>query len=265
MHPQLPQETLEEIMSYLGDDKPTLLSCSLANSALVPASRRLLFADVTLFPHEIKAAIYLLAAACGTIAEAIRSLKISNKVSFSNMCYTRSVDTKRSRVKEPAPNVLPLRKRLCLLKRLSFESVCDSEIPSEFWKMANGIHAVQEVKVEQLLCNRSEQFFSLVSSFPSLEKFTVFKSYWYGADAVVLPLCSRNICHIPVLDIGSTAQKHVLQWILGQELAPTVDKMRLNLGIDLETALLASKLFEVVGPKLRELHLSLVNGVCGKD
>jgi len=175
MRPQLPQETLEEIISHLGDDEPALLSCSLANSALVPASRRLLFADVTLFPHEIKAAIHLLAAACGTIAEAIRSLKISDKVPFSNMCHARSVD-KRSQV-EPAPNVSPLRRRLCLLKRLSFESVCDSEIPSEFWKMASGLHGVQEVQVEQFLCNRSEQFFSLVSSLPSLAKFTVSKSH----------------------------------------------------------------------------------------
>ena len=89
MRPQLPQETLEEIISHLGDDEPALLSCSLANSALVPASRRLLFADVTLFPHEIKAAIHLLAAACGTIAEAIRSLKYPTR-SRSATCATRA-------------------------------------------------------------------------------------------------------------------------------------------------------------------------------
>jgi len=46
-----------------------------------------------------------------------------------------------------------------------------------------------------------------------------------------------------------------LKWILSQAVAPTVDTLRVNLGIDLETALLAKKLIEVMGPKLRELHL----------
>ncbi|KAK2465572.1 hypothetical protein APHAL10511_002464 [Amanita phalloides] len=259
---QLPQEMLEEVIGYLEGDKATLLSCSMANSALVPASRRLLFADVTLFPHEIKAAIHLLCAAYGTIAEAIRSLTISDKVVVSDLC-THLVAA--SRKEEPTPDVLPLRERLHLLKRLSFESVCDSAIPTEFWRMANGLHGVQEVQVEQLLCNSSAEFFSLMSSLPALEKFTVSKSHWFDVDMGLPSPCSRNIRHIPVLDIGPSAQKHVLRWLLNREVAPTIDTLRLNLAIDFETILLVKQLFKVVGPNLSQLHLSLVNGVCDPE
>ena len=256
MRQRLPQEMLEEVVGHLKDERATLLSCSLANSVLLPACRRLLFEEIRLFPYEIKAAICLLGASYGTIAGAIRSLTISDRTAFGKV-WARGVD------ELPMPDVLSLQERLQQLKRLTFEAVCDLHIPSEFWMMVNGLRRVQEVQVKQMSCFTSQQFFSHMSSLPALEKFTVFDSQWWGPDLGQLSR-STNVRHMPILDIDRSGQKHVLQWLLNREIAPTVDTFRLDIGVDLETALLAQRLLEIVGPAINEFHLSLINGVHGK-
>ncbi|KAF8632148.1 hypothetical protein AX17_004890 [Amanita inopinata Kibby_2008] len=257
MCPELPQETVEEIVSYLHDDRASLFACSLSNSALVPVTRRYLFAEVIISLHQIKSAVCMLGDKHGTVAEAVRGLTIADQPPPNKGSGCVDVDCSENTL----PDISSLRLRLQRLARLRFEHVCDSEIAPVFWELANGLCGVQEVQVDQMFCDSSERFFAFMSSLPALERFAVSRSHWSGLDSKLDFPRSQSFRHVSLLDIGPFAQNHVLQWLLTHQVALSVQVLRLNLAIDLETALLVKRLVDIVGCNLHELHISLMNGV----
>ncbi|PFH46481.1 hypothetical protein AMATHDRAFT_51014 [Amanita thiersii Skay4041] len=259
MSPTLPQETLEEIIDHLYDDWNTLLICSLASHAFIPSTRRLLFSRISLFPREIEAAVQMFGDTHGTIARAIRHLEITDRTPPDNRhCWP---DTKN--VEKTPINVPLLRTRLQSLQVMRLEYICDVHIPSLFWKVTRSLAGVREIQIDQMFCDNSHQFLGFLSSFLSLKSIAVTKCHWSGQPSALIPSCAPELSHVSVLEIGSSAQQYILQWLLSQKVSLSLHTLRLNLGIDVDTAFLVNSLLEIVSPTLKELYISLENGIRG--
>ncbi|PFH46482.1 hypothetical protein AMATHDRAFT_51015 [Amanita thiersii Skay4041] len=253
---KLPSETLDEIFHHLHHDRSSLLACSLTSRVLVLPARRLLFWHITLPLSKTDIMMRLLSDEHCTIATALRGLTLTDRTQSQ-------IPSKSESPKET--DISTVKVQLASLQVIRLEYIYEDCIPSVIWDLLEGLPGVREVQVDQVYWRNSPRLFSLLSSMPVFERFAITSCHWSGLNlSLPPPPCVRNRLLVPVLEIGPSAQKDILHWLAAHGRSLTLHVLSLNLAINVETARLVGSLLDMVAPTLRELQLSLGNGILGE-
>ncbi|KAF8156814.1 hypothetical protein B0H34DRAFT_859478 [Crassisporium funariophilum] len=273
--PQLPAETLEEIIDHLHDDRLSLLACSFASSKLIAACRYHLFSEVALkSPEDMDSLLQLLDVEWGTVAVFISRLIIKNGNANRSRCSTPSpspLSTKTYTIRDPTSLVA----KLSGVFTIRFVNLSFAGIPAHFWSLLNTMKSIRAVEASQMMFNA--HFFGFVCRLPMLETLSILQCPWDqapnspsieadGVSKLLLPRRDADLptVYFPILDAGMaydvqdfTDMSMVFKWMLTQCPVPLVRTLRVAL--DCGPCMLDSikRYLEIAGDMIQELHIVL--------
>jgi hypothetical protein len=285
----LPQETLEEIIDFLHDDRQSLLACSLASSRLVSISRNHLFSEVALKSDGLCAFLELLDAPWSSFAASILRIVVigERKKTLRELRCRERLALARGLVPSAIPTkYVPkdfsrLRNRLGGVESVRFITLSPSDVPEIFWRLLQEMKSVKSVEVERVAFRCPMKFLGYLSALPLLETLSISRptmsmdSSWEESLSLdQLKLSPRNPFRVPLLDLRRLAAEEnqklstsgamaVLGWLLDQRPTPSVCGVRMNVDYEPDMMPLLKRYLEANGSTIKNLWISLPGSLTG--
>ncbi|PPQ76360.1 hypothetical protein CVT26_010189 [Gymnopilus dilepis] len=296
MGPTLPQETLEEIIDFLYNDRKSLLACSLASPKFVPVSRYHLFSSTTITAAKICTLLNLLDAPWCSISNIISRLVVAG--SGPPIWQLNPQWVKRScgqaRVQYIPRNFGTLLQRLQSVVAVSLANISSIDVPETFWRLLSEMKNIKAMEAHRIAFDGCPlPFFGYISSLPLLESFSI---SWptMTLNATALAALQERIVgeegekvqlvgsgagsgfRLPVLDIrravqipgtdrdlraSTVAGIAILEWLLVQKMIPSVGLLRMNLDYEPGLVEVLSRYFETAGSRVEKLFVVLPSSV----
>ncbi|KAF9484837.1 hypothetical protein BDN70DRAFT_57620 [Pholiota conissans] len=270
----LPQETLEEIIDFLYDDRQALLTCSLASRKLVPVCRYHLFSEVSLESNRLCRFLELLDVPWSSFANMVSKIIVNGPRQISSPTRTKAAPIQPDYVPDDNSR---LRERLSRVSAVRFINLCPGDIPASFWRLLEEMKAIKAIEAHRVAFRCPNNFFGYLSSLPLLEKLSITRpamtldSRWeqHLGDDYLTNRTPGNLVRVPLLDIrrlsdlpehpsqGVKAGQAVLGWLLDQNPMPFVHSLRFNLDNNEEMTTMLRRYFNGNGSTVRKLWITL--------
>lgn len=270
----LPQETLEEIIDFLYDDRQTLLTCSLASRKLVPVCRFHLFSEVSLESDRLCRFLELLDVPWSSFANMVSKIIVNGPRQLKSPLRPKATALQPDYV--PQDNSR-LRERLARVNAVRFINLCPGDIPVSFWRLLEEMKAIKAIEAHRVAFRCPNNFFGYLSSLPLLESLSITRpamtldSRWeqHLGDDHLTNRPPGNLVRVPLLDVrrlsdmpehpsqGVKAGQAVLGWLLDQNPMPFVHSLRFNLDNNDEMTTMLRRYFDGNGSTVRKLWITL--------
>jgi hypothetical protein len=223
-------ELLDLIIDHLHDHRKTLADCSLVCKAWLSSSRYHLFfrihvadtASLTRFLNDLDSPL-------STIAPFVRALTL-RKCDYLSPLDRVGIDVSRV----IPPQTAQLDPRTVSLSHLK---------------------ALRKLALAQFHFNHFGEFVDMVSVFPLLEEISLDGVQW---EEDQIPPHRSPPKSLQVICLGDCAKEQILNWLISEEVAPTVKIV--NLRHIIPSQMLSIRRFlRVVGPSLEQLHFGFFN------
>ncbi|KAF8970481.1 hypothetical protein BDZ97DRAFT_1914763 [Flammula alnicola] len=270
----LPQETLEEIIDFLFEDREALLACSLASRKLVPVCRFHLFSEVTLESNRVCRFLELLDVPWSSFANTVSRIVITGPRQLKPLSRAQAAAMRPEYVPEDNSR---LRERLAGVTSVRFINLCPGDIPVSFWRLLEEMKAIKAIEAHRVAFRCPTNFFGYLSSLPLLESLSITRpamtldSRWeqHLGDDHLTSRPPGNLFRVPLLDIrrlsdmpghpsmGILAGLAVLGWLLDKNPMPSVHSLRFNLDCDQKMTTLLRSYFDNNGSTIKKLWITL--------
>ncbi|KAJ3506452.1 hypothetical protein NLJ89_g6862 [Agrocybe chaxingu] len=239
----LPQETLESIIDFLHDDRPTLLTCSLASPRLMPACRHHLFSEVLVHPTRLTSLLKLLGAPRCSFSRSVSRLIVSGTgvrhvepQSTSTRPPPRLASSQFGNPISPIYSPHPVlhflaslnssstidldvctpvelervRERLQRVISVRFSGMSTNDVPEAFWRATDGLIGISTVEVDRVTLHSPSHFLEHLSSLPSLRSLSISSISASHASAGNPPTTGYSVpkvqgrLDLPLLDLRRT-------------------------------------------------------------
>ena len=288
--PTLPQETLEEIINFLHDDRQTLLACSLTSLQLVPVSRHHLFSEVALKSDGLCAFLEVLDAPWSSFSNTISRIVVigNRKKTICELRCRERLALARGLLPSAIPtNYVPkddwrLRNRLGGVESVRFTTLCPSDIPEVFWDLLQEMKSIKSIEADRVAFRCPLRFFGYLSSL-SLETLSIsrptitMQSSWEESVSLgqLKVRSPNNPFRVPLLDLRRLAAEGnqkmstiggmaVLGWLLGQHPTPSVCGIRMSVDYEPDMTPLLKRCLEANGSTIKNLWISLPESLTGR-
>ncbi|KAG6850074.1 hypothetical protein H0H93_001424 [Arthromyces matolae] len=255
MSPTLPVETIYQITDHLGNDRNTLLACSLAASVFLSSARRHLFHELKLECSAICDFMRLIDVPWCTLPTAISRVIIGDK-NRRDASYLKKVYTPMDRSR--------LVSRLQTIHSVKFQNVSLENIPVPFWRILHQLEGVHELEIHQMSFESPVHFFRYICALPALNALSISRSCIQVTATDMEPLRPKVPFCIPFLDVGRLSPG-LLDWFLKQDPIPPVHTFRINLGSESAKAATLRHFMEAMGKSVQNLQVTLPADVHAYD
>lgn len=281
---ELPQETLEEIIDFLHDDRQALLTCSLASLRLVSVSRYHLFSEVALKSDGLCAFLELLDAPWSSFSESISRIVVIGERK-KTVCELRCRE-RLALARGLLPSAIPTkyvpkdfsRLRDCLggVESVRFVTLCPSDVPEVFWRLLKEMKSIKSMEADRVAFQCPLRFFGYLSSLPLLETLSISRptmsmdSSWEESLSLdqLKVRSPSNPFRMPLLDLrrlgaeGNQAmctigRMAVLGWLLDQRPTLSVCGVRINVDYEPDMTPLLTRYLETNGSTIKKLWITL--------
>ncbi|KDR68390.1 hypothetical protein GALMADRAFT_231355 [Galerina marginata CBS 339.88] len=301
--PTLPQETLEEIVDFLHDDRRALLACSLASTRCLPVSRYHLFSEVKLVSTKLCRFLELLDSPWSSIANTISRIVFtgydrSQKFPCQWMQRrARSMGLESGTLVEYLPHFPRIRGRLQSVAAIRFADLSTVDIPETMWRVLSVIKSVKMLEMHRVAFEECPlRFLGYLSSLPLLEtlsisrptmlmnpaQLTLLRERIGGGEDCCVRLTKREVgtlFRVPLLDIRRSSQIPSqnqnlsrsaaagiawLEWLVAQWPMPAIVSLRMNLDTEPRMVSMLTRYFECAGSSIQALCVTLPSSFPGK-
>jgi hypothetical protein len=279
----LPQETLEEIIDFLYDDRQTLLSCSLASRKFIPVCRFHLFSEVSLESDKLCRFLELLDVQWSSFANMVSKIVVYGPEKLKSRLRTKVTKATALQPDYVPQNNSRLRERLSRVNAVRFIDLCPGDIPVSFWRLLEEMKAIKVIEAHRVAFRCPNKFFGYLSSLPLLGTLSITRpkmtldSRWeqHLGDDHLTNRPPGTLVRVPLLDIrklsilsddptdGVKAGQVILGWLLEQNPMPFVHSLRLDIDNNDEKNTMLRRYFDGNGSTLRKLWITLPADVNG--
>ena len=212
---RLPPELKALILGFLLDDKSALCACSLVCRDLHAYARLYLFQQVIVTPDDLLTFSHLLEFSKSDVSQSVRELVFTNFIGpiLGGDCTLDHVHKRLSSLK----NVTSL-----VLSKIDFIHLPPTLLSS--------FPAVRRLDLKNLHFENFEDFVILITSFPSLARFSFSDVQWPSAHRP-RPLIRRLWTSPPIvsfLELNDTNARRFVDWFLEQTQTPVIDALHFH-------------------------------------